>query len=119
MRRFLASASAGVLAAAMVPGTAQAETLMVGDPALSATQMAFTYAGDIWLAERDGSNPRRLTSSPADEMRPRFSPDGSMIAYSANLDGNYDVFVIPVTGGQPKRLTWHPGSDRVVGWSRD
>ncbi len=119
MRRFLASASAGVLAAAMVPGTAQAETLMVGDPALSATQMAFTYAGDIWLAERDGSNPRRLTSSPADEMRPRFSPDGSMIAYSANLDGNYDVFVIPVTGGQPKRLTWHPGADRVVGWSRD
>ncbi len=118
MRGFLLTASAAVLAAVAANG-AQAETLMVGDPALSATQMAFTYAGDIWIAERDGTNPRRLTSAPADEMRPRFSPDGSMIAYSANLDGNYDVFVIPAAGGQPRRLTWHPGADRVVGWAPD
>ena len=117
MIRFLVTASAAALALASAPSAA--ETLLLGDPALSANDLAFTYAGDIWIANRDGSNPRRLTSSPADEMRPRFSPDGSMIAFSANLDGNYDVFVVPVAGGQPRRLTWHPGSDRVVGWSAD
>ena len=119
MFRSLLTASAGLLALATAAAPASAETLMVGDPALSARHLAFTYAGDIWLADRDGSNPRRLTSHAADEMRPRFSPDGTMIAYSANIDGNYDVYVIPVAGGQPKRLTWHPGSDRVVGWSGD
>lgn len=119
MVRLLLTASAAVLAVAGAGAPAQAETLMLGDPSLSSGQMAFTYAGDIWLAGRDGSNPRRLTSNPASEIRPRFSPDGRMIAYSANVDGNNDVFVIPVTGGQPKRLTWHPGSDMVVGWSPD
>lgn len=119
MLRLLLTASAAVLAMAGAGSAASAETLMLGEPALSANQMAFTYAGDIWLAARDGSNPRRLTSHSADEMRPRFSPDGQMIAYSANIDGNYDVFVIPVAGGSPKRLTWHPGADRVIGWSAD
>ena len=91
MFRLLLSLSVGVLTIATATSPASAETLMVGDPSLSARNLAFTYSGDIWLAERDGSNPRRLTSHPADEMRPRFSPDGSMIAYSANVDGNYDV----------------------------
>jgi tricorn protease len=106
-----------VLAAGAAP--VAAETLMVGDPALSANNLAFTYAGDIWIANRDGANPHRLTSTPADEKEPHFSPDGSMIAYSANVDGNYDIFVIPAAGGQPRRLTWHPGTDRVAGWSAD
>lgn len=119
MLRSLLAASVGLLAVAAAAIPASAETLMVGDPALSARHLAFAYSGDIWIAERDGTNPRRLTSHPADEMRPRFSPDGSMIAYSANVDGNYDVYVIPVAGGQAKRLTWHPGADRVVGWSAD
>lgn len=118
MLRLALTASAAVIALCGA-GAAKAETLMLGDPALSAGQMAFTYAGDIWLAARNGANPRRLTSHAADEMRPRFSPDGRMIAYSANVDGNYDIFVIPVAGGQPKRLTWHPGADRVIGWSAD
>ena len=117
MKRLYLSASAAALAVSTAAAPASAETLMLGDPALSANALAFTYAGDIWIAARDGSNPHRLTSGAADEMRPRFSPDGQSIAYSANLDGNYDVFVIAVTGGQPRRLTWHPGTDRVVGWS--
>ena len=119
MLRFLLTASAGVLAWAAAVTPARAETLMLADPALSAEHLAFTYAGDVWLAAGDGSNPRRLTSSPADEMRPRFSPDGRSIAYSANIDGNYDVFVISVAGGQPRRMTWHPGNDRVLGWTSD
>jgi tricorn protease len=50
---------------------------------------------------------------------PRFSPDGNSIAFSSNRDGNYDVFVIPVTGGKPKQLTFHTADDNVVGWTPD
>jgi tricorn protease len=98
---------------------AQEQTLLLRDPAISASHIAFIYAGDVWLAGLDGSNPQRLTSQPADEFNPVFSPDGSMIAFTANFDGNRDVYVIPVSGGQPQRLTWHPGDDIVLDWSPD
>ncbi len=94
-------------------------TLLISQPAISQNHLAFVYAGDIWLSDRNGKNPLRLTTHPADESAPAFSPDGKMIAFSAPYDGNTDVYVIPVTGGQPKRLTWHPGVDRVCGWSTD
>lgn len=93
------------------------ETKLLRDPALSDKALAFTYAGDIWIAAPDGSNPVRLTSHPADERDPIFSPDGSKIAYTANYDGNADVFVIGVRGGEPRRLTWHPGDDTAVDWA--
>ncbi|MEE4316097.1 MAG: PDZ domain-containing protein [Erythrobacter sp.] len=93
------------------------ETKLLRDPALSDTALAFVYAGDIWIAAPDGSNPVRLTSHPADERDPVFSPDGTKIAYTANYDGNADVFVIDVTGGEPQRLTWHPGDDAAVDWT--
>ncbi|MFZ8387983.1 hypothetical protein ACO1MC_14375, partial [Staphylococcus aureus] len=80
-------------------------------PALSNDHLAFVYAGDLWLADRDGSHPRRLTSHAASEFAPRFSPDGRRIAFSASYDGNTDVYVIGLDGGQPRRLTWHPAPD--------
>ena len=94
-------------------------TALLRQPAVSADHLAFVYAGDLWVSERDGSNPRRLTTSPAEENNPHFSPDGSMIAFAAGYDGNTDVYVIAVTGGNPERLTWHPGDDTPVGWSAD
>ena len=99
-----------------VPVCAQAETLMLQQPAISKTQIAFVYAGDIYVADRQGNNPQRLTSHPAVEQAPHFSPDGKTIAFTANYDGNNDVYIIDVSGGQPQRLTWHPSSDTVVGW---
>ena len=69
------------------------------------TQIAFVYAGDIWLVPKDGGSAFRLTSSPGEESFPRFSPDGTKVAYSASYDGNVDVFVIPSAGGEPMRLT--------------
>jgi tricorn protease len=103
-----------------IQAAAQAEsTLLLRQPALSADRLAFVYAGDIWVAKRDGSDPRRLTADPAEENTPIFSPDGTMIAYRANYEGNSDVYVIPTQGGQPKRLTWHPGSDVPVAWAPD
>jgi len=105
--------------AAPMANAQQTETRLLRDPALSDNALAFAYAGDIWIAGSDGSNPRRVTSHPADERDPIFSPDGSKIAYTANYDGNADVFVIDVSGGEPRRLTWHPGSDIAIDWVRD
>jgi tricorn protease len=83
------------------------DTLLLSQPALSRTHIAFIYDGDVWIADRDGSHSRRLTTAPGTEARPRFSQDGQSIAFSANYDGNVDVYIMPVSGGSPKRLTWH------------
>jgi tricorn protease len=116
--RVLGAALAGAMSVGAM-AQAQDETLLLRDPAISASRIAFVYAGDIWVAERNGANPRRLTSSPVSEINPVFSPDGSMLAYTANYEDNNDVYVISVNGGQPKRLTWHPGSDIALDWTAD
>ncbi len=92
-------------------------TRLLANPAVSTDHLAFTYAGDLWIAERDGSEPRRLTIGPGAEMNPVFSPDGKTLAFSGNYDGNVDVYTVPVTGGVPKRLTWHPWPDEVRGFT--
>src|SRR6185369_439869 len=93
--------------------------LLLRKPALSKTQIAFSYAGDIWVVSRDGGEARRLTAGIGSASDPHFSPDGTMIAYDARVDGNLDVYVMPASGGVAKRLTFHPGADRVMGWSPD
>jgi tricorn protease len=126
--RHLASRAAAFGAAAIIallapaPSTAQpstTDTRLLAQPAVSATQVAFIYAGDLWVARLDGTDVRRLTTADGDEQNPVFSPDGKLIAFSANYDGNVDVYVIPATGGAPKRLTWHPSADIVQGFTPD
>lgn len=95
------------------------DTRMLSQPAVSADHIAFIYAEDLWVANTDGSNPRRLTVDEGVESNPVFSPDGKQIAFSAQYDGNTDVFIVPVEGGVPKRLTWHPGADIVRGFTPD
>ncbi|MFM2327144.1 MAG: hypothetical protein RIR31_1346, partial [Bacteroidota bacterium] len=95
------------------------DTRMLSQPAASANNIAFIYAEDLWVAKADGSQPRRLTIDRGVESSPVFSPDGKTIAFSAQYDGNTDVFTIPVEGGVPKRLTWHPLSDFVRGFTPD
>ena len=116
--RMMSAAVAGAVCM-NVAAFAQDETLLLRDPAISAQKIAFVYAGDLWTANRDGSNPRRLTSSPVDETNPVFSPDGSMIAYTANFENNHDVYVIATAGGQPTRLTWRSGNDVALDWTPD
>ncbi|MEM9362642.1 MAG: PDZ domain-containing protein [Bacteroidota bacterium] len=99
--------------------TAQTETKLMRQPALSDTQIAFVYAEDLWVANRDGSNPKRLTIDEGIESSPIFSPDGSMIAFNAEYDGNVDVYIVPAAGGIPKRLTWHPYLDLVRDFTPD
>lgn len=110
----LAAGLAAGQAAAMAQGTG-----LLRQPDISATQLVFVYGGDLWLSDRQGQNPRQLTSHPAAEFAPKFSPDGKFIAFSASYDNNTDVYVMPVTGGAATRLTWHPGADTVNGWSPD
>src|SRR5688500_7149479 len=98
---------------------AQNDARMFRQPSVSKDQIAFLYAGDIWLVPRKGGTAVRLTASPGEESFPRFSPDGSKVAFSASYDGNIDAFVIPSTGGEPVRLTYHPMADRVIGWTPD
>ena len=89
------------------------DTRLLSSPTVSKDHIAFIYAEDLWISDKDGSNPRRLTIDEGVESDPVFSPNGSMIAFSAQYDGNIDVFIIPSTGGIPKRLTWHPSRDFV------
>lgn len=107
------------VASTIMAADAQEQTLLLRDPAISSTNIAFVYAGDLWVADRNGANPRRLTSSPVDESNPVFSPDGAMIAYTANYEDNEDVYVIATAGGQPKRLTWRSGDDIAIDWAPD
>jgi len=86
-------------------------------PAVSAKNIAFIYAEDLWVADLDGRNPRRLTTDLGVESHPVFSPDGQTIAFSAQYDGNTDVYTIPVGGGAPTRLPWHPSPDVVRGFT--
>ena len=88
-------------------------------PDYHAGRVAFSYLGDIWTAGEDGTAVQRITDNGAREVFPRFSPDGRWIAFSSNRYGNYDVFVVPAAGGTPVRLTYHTGTDDVVGWTRD
>jgi hypothetical protein len=86
---------------------------MMSQPTISHNHIAFIYAEDLWLANIDGSNPIRLTIDEGIESNPCFSPDGNLIAFSAQYYGNTDVYLVPVEGGIPTRLTWHPGDDIV------
>ncbi len=95
------------------------ETLMLEQPSIAGDRIAFVYAGDIWTARRDGSQPQRLTSHPATENDPALSPDGQWVAFSAAYNGNADVHIVPSDGGQPRRLTWHPYEEAVRGWTPD
>ena len=92
--------------------------VLLRDPVVSKSQVAFSYAGSIWVANRDGSTVRRLTSG-GHEEKPSFSPDGSQIAFTGNYDGTHGVYVVPAAGGEPRRLTYHPADADVQGWTPD
>lgn len=119
----LALAAALTLLGPAPPATGSvdtSDTRLIADPAVHGNQVAFEYAGDLWIADASSDAPaRRLTSHPGDEVSPVFSPDGEWIAFSGSYDGNFDVYVVPAAGGEPRRLTWHPGPDVIWGFTPD
>ena len=93
-------------------------------------KIAFMYGGDLWLASTAGGTARRITSHPGRELFPKFSPDGKWLAFTGQYDGNFNVYVMPSDGGQPKQLTFYQGSaqplsdrmgilNQVIGWTPD
>ena len=95
------------------------ELRLMRHPTLSKTQVVFAYAGDLWIASREGGDATRLTTGVGNESSPFFSPDGKWVAFTGEYDGNVDVYTVAATGGIPKRLTYHPGTDNVAGWTPD
>ncbi len=104
----------------MSPKSSEAkETLFLRQPCMSKDEIAWIYAGNIWIANRDGSNPRRLTAHKGSAETVYFSPDGEWLAFSAQYEGNQAVYVISRKGGAPRRLTYHSSPQLVQGWSAD
>jgi tricorn protease len=99
-------------------------------PDIYKDKIAFMYGGDLWLASSSGGVARRVTSHPGRELFPKFSPDGKWLAFTGQYDGNFNVYVMPSDGGQPKQLTFYQGSaqplsdrmgilNQVIGWTPD
>ena len=97
----------------------QVNARMLRYPDVSETHICFVYAGDIWVAAKKGGLAHKLSSPPGEESFPRFSPDGTLIAFTGNYDGNEDIYVLPSMGGEVQRVTYHGLSDRVLDWTGD
>lgn len=98
---------------------AQKSAQLLQHPDVSETHITFIYGDNVWIVPKSGGVAHQLSSPEGAESYPRFSPDGSMVAFTANYDGNSDVYLIDIHGGIPKRLTFHGQFDRVLGWTPD
>ena len=118
-----------VCLALMVTPISAEPTRILRFPDIHGDQVTFVYAGDIYIASTRGGVARRLTSHEGFEVFPKFSPDGTQIAFSAEYNGTRQVYVMPSSGGTPKQLTWYNdvgvmpprgGFDyRILDWTPD
>ena len=104
---------------ALQSASAQVSARLFRYPDVSKTHITFTYGGDLWVVEKEGGTASKLSSPPGAEVFPKFSPDGEMIAFSGNYDGNMDIYAIPAKGGIPQRVTYHGMTDRLLDWYPD
>lgn len=107
-------------AIALVMGQSAIEPRLLRFPSVHDNTVVFSYAGDLWSTNLDGGSAKRLTSHPAAETRPKISPDGKWVAFTAAYDGSNNVYVMPIDGGEPKRLTFDSdATNNVLGWTPD
>ncbi len=118
MKERLVLLFAVLLMAANLAQAADDAPLLATNPTISKSEIVFSYGGYLWSVSRAGGEARQLTTG-GHENFPCFSPDGKWIAFSGQYDGNEDVYVMPVAGGEPRRLTWHPANDGPAGWTPD
>ena len=107
------------------------EARLLRFPAVGGGKIVFCYAGNLYSVDQDGGRAVKLTSDVGYECFPKISPDGKTVAFTAQYDGNTEVYTIPITGGEPKRLTYSAlvGRDQVgermgpnnivMGWTPD
>ena len=88
-------------------------------PTVHGDRIVFVSESDLWSVGTAGGIARRITSGGCVVGSPHFSPDGSMVAFSANYDGPTDAYVMESAGGVPRRLTHEAWRTSVVGWSKD
>ncbi|HEX4682909.1 MAG TPA: PDZ domain-containing protein [Gemmatimonadaceae bacterium] len=120
MKNSPAAAMLLMLPTLLMPGAVpDGPSRLLRQPTISATQVAFEYGADLWVVSRSGGEARRLTSTPAIESGPHFSPDGKWIAFTSNRAGVNAVYVMPVEGGEPRRVTWSPTGEIARGWTPD
>ncbi|MCA9290562.1 MAG: PD40 domain-containing protein [Phycisphaerales bacterium] len=125
MNRIRSMLGAAVVVASVVSGASAAERGYYAQPTLNGDRLVFCSEGDLWTAtlpalpDTEPIVAFRLTTGAGDETFPQISPDGTQLAFSGMSDGNVDVYVMPLDGGVPRRLTFHPAEDEVVGWSAD
>ncbi|MCI0387378.1 MAG: S41 family peptidase [Acidobacteria bacterium] len=118
----------------LLPAMASAQTKLLRFPDIHGDKVVFTYGGDLWISPSSGGQATsaiatRLTAHPGVELFAKFSPDGKWIAFTGQYDGDEQVYVIPVTGGEPKQLTYYPArgplttrwgyDNQVYGWTND
>lgn len=106
----------GLFLAAPAVGSTPAPSRLALNPDLGGGLVAFVSGEDIWTAPAGGGTATRITFHEGTERHPKFSADGRKIAFTAEYDGNVDVYVMTPEGGQITRLTFYPGTDEVVGW---
>src|SRR5262245_1427257 len=114
---------------ACLAGPVSAQTKLLRFPDVYGDELVFTYGGDLWRAPAAGGTATRLTAHPGLELFGKFSPDGKQIAFTAQYDGDEQVYVVPVTGGVPRQLTFYPArgplsprggyDNQVYGWTPD
>ena len=119
-----------LLASACTVAQEAPEGRLLRFPDIHGDNVAFVYGGDIWLVSATGGAARRITADAGRELFPKFSPDGKWIAFTGQYDGNFNVYVMPADGGQPRQLTFYQGAQRplsdrmgilneVVAWTPD
>ena len=129
LRRIVFALIAVAACAAILGSQETREGRLLRFPDVYKDKIVFSYAGDLWLVSTSGGVARRVTSHSGLEIFPKFSPDGSQIAFTGEYDGNPNVYVIPAEGGQPKQLTFEAPPTRepermgveneVISWMPD
>ncbi len=119
----------GLILTALTAAQPGSPTRLLRYPAISKDSIAFVYAGDIWIVDIGGGTARQLTSHEGQELFPRFSPDGHSIAFTGQYNGRRQVYVMPVSGGTPRQLTFYNDvfsmpprggiDNQVLGWTPD
>ena len=123
MFRSRSAVIAAALCAAAAAGTAAASTGAAGttgfyrQPTLQGEQVYLVAEGDLWRVGLQGGAAQRLTTHPGLESQPAVSPDGRWLAFTGQYDGGTEIYLMPVAGGPPRRLTWEGGGMRVWGFS--
>ncbi len=121
LRAWLSLLAAAVLFGAWSGAPRASENGLARFPAIHGNEIVFESGGSLWKVSRQGGRAERLTAERGNDLMPRFSPDGKLIAFTGQYDGNTDVYVIPAKGGAPRRLTFHSDvvEDAPMRWGPD